>query len=91
MGKIRIKSDVEVKRRFEEIMDGLSDGPIFVARNKRVSAVLMEMSDYYDLLGEIEDLMQLLHTMGGCGCGCEDAEENELDKILDKAFDEIGD
>lgn len=91
MGKIRIKSDVEVRRRFDEIMDGLSDGPIFVARNKRVSAVLMEMSDYYDLLGEIEDLMQLLHTMGGCGCGCEDEEENELDKILNNAFDDIGD
>ena len=82
---------MEVRRRFDEIMDGLSDGPIFVARNKRVSAVLMEMSDYYDLLGEIEDLMQLLHTMGGCGCGCEDEEENELDKILNNAFDDIGD
>jgi hypothetical protein len=90
MGKIRIKDLSEVQNRLDTILDELAGGPVFLAKNKRVSAVLMDMSDYYDLLGELEDLAELLHSMGGCGCGCED-EDNELDKLLDEAFSETGD
>ncbi|EEG77538.1 type II toxin-antitoxin system Phd/YefM family antitoxin [Dethiobacter alkaliphilus] len=88
MGKIRIKNLSEVQRRLDSLLDDLQDGPVFIAKNKRVKAVLMDMTDYYDLLGELEDLAELLHTLGGCGCGCEDDEMNEL---LDKAFSEAGD
>ena len=89
MGKIRIKNLSEVQRRLDEFMEELQDGPIFIAKNKRVKAVLMDMSDYYDLLGELEDLAELLHSLGGCGCGCE--EEDEMNQLLDKAFSEAGD
>jgi hypothetical protein len=90
MGKIRIKSDREVQRRFDAVLDSLDEGPVFVATDKRVRAVIMDMSDYYDLLDEIEDLAQLLHEMGGCGCGCEE-EDDDIGKMLDKAFAEGGD
>lgn len=92
MGKIRIKDLPEVQQRLDEFLEDLQAGPIFIAKEKRVTAVLMDMTDYYDLLGELEDMAELLHTMGGCGCGCEDEEEeDELGKMLDKAFSESGD
>lgn len=89
MGKIRIKNLSEVQHRLEELLDDLHQGPVYIAKNKRVKAVLMDMSDYYDLLGELEDLAGLLHTLGGCGCGCE--EEDEMTELLDKAISEGGD
>ncbi|MDW7685209.1 MAG: hypothetical protein SCK29_13960 [Bacillota bacterium] len=90
MGKIRIKDLAEVEQRLGTILEQLDYGPIFIAKNKRVSAVLMDMSDYYDLLGEIEDLAELLHSLGGCGCGCEDGED-EVTRLLDQALGEGGD
>lgn len=90
MGKIRIKSDQEVQRRLGQVLASLHEGPVFVATDKRVRAVLMDMSDYYDLLDEIQDLAELLHNMGGCGCGCGE-EEDDIGRILDKAFTESGD
>lgn len=90
MGKIRIKSDGEVQRRLGQVLESLHEGPVFVATEKRVRAVLMDMSDYYDLLDEINDLAELLHSMGGCGCGCED-EDDDIGRMLDKAFAEGGD
>lgn len=92
MGKIRIKSHKDVQQRLEKVLDSLHEGPVFVATDKRVRAVLMDMSDYYDLMDEINDLSELLHEMGGCGCGCEEEEdEDEIGKMLDKAFGEGGD
>lgn len=92
MGKIRIKSDKDVQRRFGAILESLQDGPVFVATNKRVRAVMMDLSDYYDLIDEIEDLAELLHNMGGCGCGCEDEDdEDDIGRALDKAFAEGSD
>lgn len=92
MGKIRIKDLAEVQQRLSEFLDDLQAGPIFIAKHKRVAAVLMGMADYYDLLGELEDLAELLHTMGGCSCSCEDGNEaDELGKMLDKALSESGD
>jgi hypothetical protein len=90
MGKIRIKSDKEVQRRLGTILDSLQDGPVFVATDKRVRAVIMDMSDYYDLIDELEDLAELLHNMGGCGCGCDD-DDDDIGNLLDKALTEIGD
>jgi PHD/YefM family antitoxin component YafN of YafNO toxin-antitoxin module len=84
MGRIKIKSENELRRNLDKLLDSLGDGPVFVARDKRVSAVLLDISDYYDILGEIEDLMKLLHTVGGCGC-------DEEDRLLDEVFGEAGD
>lgn len=90
MGKIKIKADEDVKQNFDRVMNRLAEGPVYIARNKRVKAVLMDISDYYDLLGEIEDLMEMLHAVGGCSCGCED-EDDDFDRILSSAFGESGD
>jgi PHD/YefM family antitoxin component YafN of YafNO toxin-antitoxin module len=92
VGKIRIKSHKELQQRLDKVLDSLHEGPVFVATDKRVRAVLMDMSDYYDLMDEISDLAELLHELGGCGCGCDCEEEEEgIGKILEKAFSESGD
>ncbi len=82
MGRIRINSDRQVRRKFGEFLDSLDDGPVFVAQNKRVKAVLLDISDYYDLLGEIEDLMKLLQAVGGRGS---EEEDRLLDEVLGEA------
>lgn len=83
---IRIKNLDEVRRRLDEVLAELHEGPVFIAKNKRVTAVLMDMSDYYDLMGEIGDLTELLHEMGGCSCGCED-EDDEMGLLLRHSSD----
>ncbi|MBS4022247.1 MAG: hypothetical protein KGZ79_07465 [Dethiobacter sp.] len=84
MGRIRIKHESDVRKKLGEIIESLCEGPVFVAKDKRVRAVMLDISDYYDILGEIEDLMKLLHTVGGCGC-------EEEDKLLDEVLGEVGD
>jgi hypothetical protein len=92
MGKIRIRSDKEVQQQMEAFLDSLPEGPVFVATNKRVRAVMMDISDYYDLIDEIEDLARLLHEVGGCGCGCgHEEEEDDIGKMLDRVLAENGD
>lgn len=87
MGKLRIKSEREVRRALGQVLESLKDGPVFVARDRRVRAVLLDISDYYDLVDEIRDLVGLLHSMGGCDCGCGE----EADRLLDEALGEAGD
>ncbi|MGI6658797.1 MAG: type II toxin-antitoxin system Phd/YefM family antitoxin [Dethiobacteraceae bacterium] len=84
---IRIKNVTEVRRRLFELMDTLQNGPIFIAKKGRVSAVLMDLADYHTLLGELEDLTNLVHTMGEGECGC--SEDDTVRQIL--ALDECGD
>lgn len=85
---IRIKNVTEVRRRLFELMNTLQNGPLFIAKKGRVSAVLMDLADYYSLLGELEDLTDLLHSMGECNC-----EENDtVQRLLALAeYDEVSD
>ncbi len=85
MGRIRIKTEGEVRRKLGKVVDSLAQGPVFVARKRMVTAVLMDISDYFDLVREIEDLAELLRTMGG-DCRCD-----EGDRLLDKALGESAD
>ncbi|NLZ38082.1 MAG: type II toxin-antitoxin system Phd/YefM family antitoxin [Firmicutes bacterium] len=71
---IRIKSIREVRGRLEELVETLHKGPVFLAKKGRVTAVLMDLADYHSLLGEIEDLNEIIHTMGDCNCCSEDDE-----------------
>ncbi|NLZ93188.1 MAG: type II toxin-antitoxin system Phd/YefM family antitoxin [Firmicutes bacterium] len=75
---IRIKSLKEVRGRLLELVDTLHKGPVFLAKKGRVTAVLMDLADYHSLLGEIEDLHEIIHTMGDCECGCDDEALNKL-------------
>ncbi len=84
MGRIRINSDRQVRRKFGEFLHSLDDGPVFVAQNRRVTAVLLDITDYYDLLGEIEDLMKLLQAVGG---RISEEEDRLLDEVLGEACD----
>ncbi|HZK25181.1 MAG TPA: type II toxin-antitoxin system Phd/YefM family antitoxin [Oscillospiraceae bacterium] len=82
---IRIKNITEVRRRLFELMNTLHNGPLFIAKKGRVSAVLMDLADYHSLLGELEDLTGLIHTMGEGDCGC--AEDDTVQRLL--ALDEF--
>jgi hypothetical protein len=85
MGRIRIKTEGEVRQRLGGVLDSLPRGPVFVARDRKVKAVLMDISDYFDLVGEIKDLTELLHAIGG-DCRCD-----ENDRLLDAVLGEDGD
>lgn len=95
MGRLRIMTGKRVAENMDRVLDELKNGPVFVAReNRRVTAVMLEISDYYDLLGELEDMMELIRALGGgCDCGCEDEEECSCgcDSVLDGAFREKSD
>ncbi|NLM51733.1 MAG: type II toxin-antitoxin system Phd/YefM family antitoxin [Firmicutes bacterium] len=60
---IRIKSFSEIRRHFNKIVESLREGPIFIAKNKRVRAIMLDIFDYYSLLEEIEVLQELLRDV----------------------------
>ncbi|NLN07273.1 MAG: type II toxin-antitoxin system Phd/YefM family antitoxin [Firmicutes bacterium] len=60
---IRIKSVQELKRHLNRYLDTLQNRPLFVAKNKLVKAVLLDIADYYSILDELEDLHGLLQNL----------------------------
>jgi len=63
---IRIKSVQELKRHLAHYLDTLQNKPVFVAKNKLVKAVLLDIADYYSILDELEDLHRLLQNLLNC-------------------------
>jgi PHD/YefM family antitoxin component YafN of YafNO toxin-antitoxin module len=63
---IRIKSVQELRRHLNRYLDTLQNSPVFVAKNKLVKAVLLDIADYYSIMGELEDLHELLQNMLDC-------------------------
>ena len=86
---VRIENIADVRRRLHELVETLGDGPIFIAKNKRVTAVLMDVSDYYSILGEIEDLSILLQKMVDHDCCPSD--NQTVTSILALNYNEVGD
>ena len=86
---VRIRNIADVRRRLHKLVDTLGEGPIFVAKNKRVTAVLMDVSDYHSILGELEDLSNLLQKMVDHDCCSND--NQTVTSILALDYNEVGD
>ncbi|NLP37012.1 MAG: type II toxin-antitoxin system Phd/YefM family antitoxin [Firmicutes bacterium] len=69
---IRIKSISDIRRHFNKVVESLREGPVFIAKNKRVRAIMLDIFDYYSLLEEIEILNELLRDVSNSEYSFED-------------------
>lgn len=93
MGRLKILTGKQAAKNMGRILKELKDGPVFVAdENKRVTAVMMDISDYFDLVDELDDMVDLIRAVGRGDC-CSGEEEECCcgSGLLDEAFGENSD